>query len=132
MLVRGPGTDQPNGCFASWPVEGAAQFLTINGHHLGGEQFGQRADPAQEAGLELGRIETGKDAAKGVMGRDAVRQGQEGREPGQLPVAEGLNLNPVVCTTDNGTDGDHQDVQQLMALAAVNTRVSDPTKVLLN
>ena len=56
--------------------------------------------------LELPRINTGKDTAKSVIGRDAVWQFKKRLEPILLRVAEKLELFPALSATDSGANGD--------------------------
>ena len=83
----------------------------------------QRLDPAEEAPLELVGVEPLEEAAEGVMRGDAVGQAQEGLQPGDLGVAEVLDVIPGLGPGDDGADGDGDDVEEFMEPGAVDAGV---------
>jgi hypothetical protein len=74
----------------------------------------QRLDPAEEAPLEFVGVEPLEEAAEGVVRGDAVGQFQEGPQPGDLGVAEVLDVVPGVGPGDDRTDGDGDDVEEFV------------------
>src|SRR3712207_7258491 len=49
---------------------------------------GEGLHPAEEGRFEGGRVEGGKHPAEGVVGGDAVGEGEEGAQPGRLAAAD--------------------------------------------
>ena len=80
-------------------------------------------DPGPEAGLEGLGIETVEDAFEGVMRGNTVGQGQEAVQPGAPALTEGGDLLPVISATEDGTDGDDDDVEQEVQAAVSPARV---------
>ena len=111
------------------PVEGAAQRLAVDGDDLALGGLVQRLDPAEEAPLELLGVEPLEEAAEGVMRGDAVGQVQEGAQPGELGVAEVLDVIPGVGPGDDGADGDGDDIEQFVEPGAVDAGVGQPGEV---
>ncbi len=64
-----------------------------------------------------------------VVGGDAIGQLQEGAPPRQFGLAELLDLAPALGPTDDATQGNGNDGEQLVALAVVTTRVSQAGEV---
>ena len=129
---RGPGADQVDGPLARIAVVGTPYRLAVDGHHFPGDQVGHRLGPGHEALLELLRVQPGEDVAEGVVGRDAVGQFQEGLEPFQLALAEQFDVDPGVGAADDGADGNGNDVQQLVPLAAVDPGVLQRLEIIHN
>ena len=118
-----PGADHVDGLLAAGGVQTAPNGLAIDGDQpaFGGD--GQFVDPGQEALLEGLRIEHRKDAAKGVVGGNAIGQFQEGRKPLLLAVAKLLDLGPAVGPADHRADRDGEDVAETVLLGSVHARV---------
>jgi hypothetical protein len=91
----------------------------------------RRLHPGQEAGLERRRIEGGEDPAEGVMGGNAVGQVQELPEERLLAAPERLNGHPAVGPRDHGANGDGHDVEQGVALGALDPRIGQRGKMRL-
>jgi len=68
----GPGTDQVQGVRAGLAVVRAAQRLAVDGHLCAAQFLAQIVQPVAQADEQRGRIELGKDAAEGVVRRDAM------------------------------------------------------------
>jgi hypothetical protein len=97
-----------------------AQHFPIHGYDLPANHFAHCIHPADKAGLELLRIQTGKHPGKGVMRRDAVGQLQKGLQPFDPGLAELFDIFPIICSGDYSTYGDDQDIQQLMQLGPID------------
>src|SRR3712207_6347640 len=119
ILLAGPGTDQVQRRVLVLMVERASERLAIDGDHLALEASRKRASPGREASLERLGIDQYEHAPEGVVRGDAVRQRQEGPEPGQLAAAVERDVVPALGAGDHGADRDHQDVgQPVLDLAA--------------
>ena len=75
---------------------------------------GDAGHPGGEAPLERVGAQRREDAAEGVVAGDAAGQVQEGAEPRQLAAGEHLDLGPPAGAADDGTDGQDDDVVQLV------------------
>jgi len=62
-----PRADHIAGATPLGRIRRAVEQLAINRHHLAVTQFGNRLDPADEAGLQRVRIEQTEYPAKGVV-----------------------------------------------------------------
>ena len=110
----------------------AAHRLAVYGDHLPLGQLGHLLGPAHETALELLRVQTGEHLTESVVGRDAARQFQESPEPLLLASAEHLDVHPGIGPTDGGANGDGDDVQQLVPLAALYPGVLQTSKAFHN
>lgn len=90
----GPGADQMQRSRALGPVMAAAPRLAVEGDHLLVRRGRQSPPPAEQRGLEGDRIERGEDAAEGVVGGNAIGQGEKGAPPVRLGAAEALGIDP--------------------------------------
>jgi hypothetical protein len=81
------------------------------------------AGPGHKAFLKALRIEARKEAAKGVVGRNAMGQGEEGLQPSVLALAEELHILEAFPATQQGADSDDQHIEQAMLLRPLNTGV---------
>ena len=59
-------------------------------------------------------------------------QVEEGAQPPQFGVAERLALGPTLGAAEHGAQGDGKDIEQLVALGAVDARVGQRGEVLVN
>ena len=66
------------------------------------------------------------------MGRNAIGDREEGAQPGQRGLAERLALGPAIGHADDGAQGDGEDIEQLVLLGAVQTRVLQMGEVLVD
>ena len=114
-----------NGGFAIAAVVRATQGFAIKGNNLVLRRDGGCLNPAQEAGLKAVRVEGSKDATKGIVGGNAVGKVEKGLEPGQFRIAKFLDLDPAICPTNDATDSNGEEVEQMMAFGAVNTRIGE-------
>ena len=71
-----------------------------------------RLRPGQKALLKALGIEAGKDAAKGIVGGNAMRQGEEGLEPGALALAKEFHILEPFPAGQQRTQGNDQDIEQ--------------------
>jgi len=117
-----------DGGFPFPAVVGTAQRFAIKRNDLG-IKAGGSLHPGKEALLKLLRVKRSEDAAERVMRGDTVRQRQEGAEPRKLGVAELLDLDPAIGTTDNSTDRNHHDIEQVVVFGALHTRIVARGKV---
>jgi hypothetical protein len=78
-------------------------------------RLGEALHEAQEAGVELDRIEQAEYPAKGVMARDAVAQAQELPQKGLLGPAEQRHVGTILAATQRRAQADHQDLEQIVA-----------------
>src|SRR5918993_2160200 len=106
-------------------VERASERLAIGGDHLALEASRKRASPGREAGLERLGVDQYEHAPEGVVRGDAVRQRQDGPEPGQLAAAVERDVVPALGTGDHRTHSDHQDVGQPVLDLAAAARIPD-------
>ena len=110
----------------------ATQRLAVDGNDLIRKQVSKGTNPCQETALECRRIKVGEDTPECVVRRDTVGQVEKGAEPFLLGVAKVGYLCPAISATDDGADGNDQDIQQFVPLGAVNARVFEAAKVLLD
>src|SRR5262245_60014005 len=113
-------------------VEGMAQGLAIQSYDF---PFGQRAKglyPSDETASEGVRVQAGEQTPKGVFARNAVGQlqAQSLFEPSLLGLSKRLHVFPALGSTQNGTEGDGEDVHQSVFLRPFNARVAQEGKVL--
>src|SRR5215216_3840490 len=100
-----------------------AKGLSIDGEHFTVGQAIDVAHPANEAVLELCRVDASKDPAEGVMRGDAIWEGKKAAQPGIFCSGIILNINPAISVTNDGTDGNRQNVSERMQFRALNARV---------
>jgi len=99
--------------------------LAVRGHNLVLQRRGRRLHPRGKAGFQPGRIQQAEDAPEGVVREDAVRQVQEGFQPGLLLETEQLDLDSVVGTADDGQGGDQENGLQGMSPGLGTTGIVD-------
>lgn len=128
--IARPGADQVQRLLGPAAVEGPTHGLAVDCHHLTVDGCSIRVRPGREAGLEGVRVDQHKDAPEGVVGRDAVGQGEKGLQPRQLVAAVQRNLVPALGTGDHRAHGDDQDVEQVMLDLACTARIFDAGKML--
>ena len=88
-----------------------------------------RADPGEEAGLELRRVQGREHPIERVVRGDAVAEVEEGAEPVGPRFPKRGNLVPTLGAADHRTDGDGQDIHQRMQLGALDPRVGERGEV---
>ncbi len=108
---------------------GAPYRLAVDGHHFALGDLGYGLDPLHETALKLLWVQAGKDVAEGIMGRDTVGQFQKGAEPILFAVAEEFDIHPRIGAANSATNGDGDDIQELVPLGAVNPGVLQPREV---
>ena len=119
VLGGSPGADQVQR--PELRRSGTAERLAIDGDMLDVDRRCDRLNPRAETRLERLRLDSVENALVSVMGRDTLGQVQETPKPVAAPFAEGLDLLPVLCTRDDGAQGDDDDVLQ-----RVDATVSSP------
>ena len=132
VILRGPGADQVYGPLVPRRIIGPSGRLAVNGHHLTRQQLGDGLGPGYEAILQLHWVQAGEHIAKGVVGWDTVGQFQEGLKPGQLALAEEFYVDPGIGAADGGTNGNGNDVHQLMASGAFHPWVVQVSEMIEN
>lgn len=118
--------------FSGKAIIGPSGRLPINDHHFTRQLFSDGLDPGYEAVLHLRWVEADENIAEGVVGWDAVGQFQEGLKPGQLALAEELDMHPRIGAADGGASGDGNDVHQFMASGAFHQWVVQPSIMIQN
>src|SRR4051794_31415995 len=121
-----PGADQVQRPALVAAAARAPPRLAVDRHHLALDPVRQGLRPAGEAGLERVRVDEHEHPPEGVVRGDAVRQGEEGPEPGLLAATVELDVLPALRAGDHRADRDREDVDQLMIAPARLTWVSKP------
>src|SRR6478672_3801999 len=78
--------------------------------------------------LKLGSIDGGKHASKRVVGWNTIGQCEIAFEPGALGDTKSLDCDPRIGATNDGTNGNRDDINQRVGFGAVNTWVGDSSK----
>ena len=112
-LVGRPGGDQMQRRAARGAVERPAQGLAVDRHHASGA-FGKAPHEGQETVVELDRVEQTKDAAEGVMARDAMVQPQELAQKRLLRATEQRHIRAVLAAAQHCAEGNHQNLLQIV------------------
>jgi len=109
-------------------MPGASERFAIDGDVSQAKVSSQGLNPVVEAGLEGLGVKAFKDALEGIMGRDAVGQLEEGCQPGAASPRKGNHLLPIIGISNDGTDGDDDDVEQEVSLEVLTPRVAESAK----
>jgi hypothetical protein len=88
------------------------------------QRLGEGLDPLLEAGQEGVGVDAVEDPFQRIVRRDAVGRGEEGLKPVLAAPGEGSNRLPSVGPADGRAEGDDDDVDQEVALAAAEARVT--------
>src|ERR671916_584375 len=94
-LITGPGADQMERAVIVAAAARAPHGLAVDRHHVALDLARQGPRPPREAGLERVRVDQHEDPPERVVRGDAVRQGQEGLQPGLLAAAVELDVLPA-------------------------------------
>jgi hypothetical protein len=121
-----PGADQVERAAFVATAAGAPHGLAVDRHHLALDPARQGLRPPGEAGLERVRIDEHEHPAEGVVRGDAVRQLEEGLEPGPLALPVELDVLPALGAGDHRADRDREDVDQAVVAPARLARVGEP------
>src|SRR3954470_21541024 len=122
----GPGADQVQWAVLVTAAARAPHGLAVDRDHLALDPVRQRLRPAGGAGLERVRIDQHEHPPERVVRGDAVRQGEEGLEPGPLAAAVELDVLPALGAGEHRADRDRQDGGQLMVAPARLARILEP------
>ena len=95
-----------------------ADSLAVDRHHLTRDPAGQDCAHREKQASKSVRVDQHEDPPEGVVGGDAVRQGQKGRQPGLLAPPVERDVLPALRAGDHRADRDHQDVDQLVIAPA--------------
>jgi len=104
-------------------IQGAAQGFAIHCDDFSRDRFAQALGPPQETVEKMLRIQRRKDSVERVVRRDAVWQFQKCFEPIVLGVSELFHVVEALAAADKRTDADDKNVEQFVALGAINPRV---------
>lgn len=124
-------TDHMQRTFAALARERSAHRLAIQAHLLARHIASQLGHEAGKASAKLLRVERAEDTPECVGARDAVRQLQEGPQPCFAHHGVVDDIVPAVCPADHRKHRDDDDVHQLMALGAIDSRVLQTGELLL-
>ena len=102
---------------------GAAQGFAVEANNFPGDALAQALGPAQETVEKRAGFERSKEAVEGVVAGDAVAQREKGFEPVMLGVAEVLHVVEALSTAQQGTQGDDEDVGQIVIAPALDTGI---------
>ena len=109
---------------------GTTQRLAVDGHDLSVDLLHDRPNPGAETVLEMLGRQPGEDPTEGIVGRNAVGQGQEGFQPIVFGLPKLGNRHPTVGSTDRAADGDDQDIDEPMGFVAVDTGIGELGKMI--
>jgi len=107
----------------------AAQRLAINRNQFARDRLPQRLRPGLETSRKLRRLDQPKDSIERVVRRDAVGQRQPGFEPILLATSPESDVGEPLRAAEHGTDGDHENVEQLMLLCRSRARLGNGGEV---
>jgi hypothetical protein len=79
--------------------------------------------PLPETGLERLRLDPVEDAFEGVVRGNTIGQLQEAPQPVAPFTPEGFNLLPVLGAGYDSTEGNNDDILQIVQAAVTPTRV---------
>src|SRR5215210_7437572 len=106
----------------------APDGFAVHGHHLTRDPTGPGLHPAGEAHLERVRVDQHEHPPEGVVGGDAIRQSQDGLQPGLLAPPIERDVLPALGAGDHRTDCDHEDVDELVIAPARLAGILQPCK----
>ena len=106
-------------------VVGAAQRLAVDGDSLSAETVGEVVDPAMQGGEELAGIEPGEDAGEGVVGGDAVLEGEMFGEPVLVGDSEAFDVGPGIGPGQGGGQRDEDDFAEVVIPASIEPGVGN-------
>lgn len=96
----------------------AAQRLAIDRDHSL-DRLADPLHPLHKTRFKLLGINPGKDPAKRVVRRDAIRQLEPVPKKGFFRFPEFLDVHPSFCSTNDATDRQNDDIAQAMQLGAL-------------
>ena len=107
----------------------ASHRLTVYGYDVTLQDLTDGQHPLDEAALELLSVQPGEDPAERVVGGNAIGQFQHLAQPSLLAPAERFHVHPTVRTCYGAAERNGEDIDQLVALGAVYTRVDEAAEV---
>jgi hypothetical protein len=122
-MIRTPRREHGQWGRRSSPIKRRFHGLAIQGDEGAVGELRDRLGPGQKARLQAARIEAGKDAAKGIVGGNPVRQGAEGLKPGSLALAKEFHVLEPFPAGQQRAYGKHQDIEEVVRLGALNAWV---------
>jgi hypothetical protein len=111
---------------------GPPHGLPVDGDMLDVELLREGSDPILETVVECAGTDTIEDAFESVVRRDAVGEWDEAAKPSQAQFAKGLDLLPILGAAQDGTQGDDNDVEQLVSFVSVDAWVFELAKVVFD
>src|SRR5208282_2501878 len=106
-----------------------SQRLAVDGNLFDTQGFGQGLHPTAKARLESRRLDAGKQSPEGIGGGNTIGQFQERLQPSFLLPSVNGDLPPGLAATDGPTNGNHDDVDQLVASPSPQAGVGDIGKI---
>src|SRR4051812_42219980 len=125
-LFAGPGADHVQRPKIVAAAARAPDGFAVHSDYFTLEPTRPGLHPLGEAPLEGVRVDQHEHPPEGVVRGDAIRQSQEGRQPGLLAAPIERDVLPALGAGDHRTDGDHQDVDELMIAPARLARILQP------
>jgi len=113
-------------------VVGATLGLAIDGDVIAGEFEADGVNPSHKGLLKGGRGQASKQSPKGIVRGNAMRQIEKLAKEGFFGAPVDFNVQPAIGITDDGTNGDRDDIEQVVAFTAVDARVRGVVKVAVN
>jgi hypothetical protein len=86
-------------------------------------ELGHRLGPGQKARLKTLGIQASQHPPEGIVGRNPMRQGEEGLEPCTFALTKELHVLEPFPAGQEGTQGNDQEIEQMMLLCPLNTWV---------
>src|SRR5205814_6413128 len=82
-----------------------------------------RRDPGTETALKGNGVQTVEETLEGIVRWDAVGQSEEASQPRLPTLGPGNDFRPGIGATQDGADGDHDDVQEQVQTPMGTARV---------
>ena len=119
---------QSASCFTTWRATFFTAAHGVDGHRAACRRSAGRYRrdlplrgfpdpfcPFDEDALKSPRVDEGKDAPEGAVGRYSIGEFEKGLEPVDFGVAESFDIVPVVGALDDGADCARDDVSEFGA-----------------
>src|SRR5262245_25011478 len=113
-----------SGRAAQTSAKGPVKPFDENGNHLFVSRCSAPLNPRDEALIELGDVQPGKDIAEGIVRWNSIRQIQKGTQPVCIRFTPLLHFREPLVSADRRQDGDGDDVDQFAPFVLiVSTRI---------